>query len=143
MKKIVLVLMMCVLAVAANAKGKQPVAFEKVPQEVQAEFQKYFSTDSVQYITFEKELGQKMYTFVLSEGTKVKYNDKAVLRKIENKNGILTTLVPEKIMEYAQQTFPNATITEYVCGKSRKEIELNDNIELIFNKRDKFLRIED
>ena len=143
MRKIVLVLMMCVLAVAANAKGKQPVAFEKVPQAVQTEFQKHFKADQVQYITFEKALGQKLYTFVLSEGTKVKYNHKAVLRKVENKDGILKALVPEKIMQYAQKTFPNATITEYVFGKSRKEIELNNKIELIFTKRDKFLRIED
>lgn len=131
------------MSLTAFAKGKQPIAFDKVPQPVQTELQKYFTQDQVQYATFEKALGQKLYTFVLEDGTKIRYNHKAVLRKVENKNGILTTLVPEKIMEYANATFPKATITEYVCDKSRKEIELNNNMELIFNKRCKFLRIED
>lgn len=142
MKKL-LIFFMALMSLTAFAKGKQPIAFDKVPQPVQTELQKYFTQDQVQYATFEKALGQKLYTFVLEDGTKIKYNHKAVLRKIENKNGILTTLVPEKIMEYANATFPKATITEYVCDKSRKEIELNNNMELIFNKRCKFLRIED
>ncbi|MBR7154298.1 MAG: PepSY-like domain-containing protein [Paludibacteraceae bacterium] len=142
MKKL-LIFFMALMSLTAFAKGKQPIAFDKVPQPVQTELQKYFTQDQVQYATFEKALGQKLYTFVLEDGTKIRYNHKAVLRKIENKNGILTTLVPEKIMEYANATFPKATITEYVCDKSRKEIELNNNMELIFNKRCKFLRIED
>lgn len=138
-----LIFFMALMSLTAFAKGKQPIAFDKVPQPVQTELQKYFTQDQVQYATFEKALGQKLYTFVLEDGTKIRYNHKAVLRKVENKNGILTTLVPEKIMEYANATFPKATITEYVCDKSRKEIELNNNMELIFNKRCKFLRIED
>ena len=142
MKKL-LIFFMTLSCLTAFAKGKKPVPYEKVPQVVQTEFQKNFTPDQVQYVTFEKVLGQKLYTFVLAEGTKIKYNHKAVLRKVENKDGILTTLVPEKIMTYAKATFPKATITEYVCDKSRKEIELNNNIELIFNKRGKFLRIED
>ncbi len=142
MKKL-LIFFMALMSLTAFAKGKQPIAFDKVPQPVQTELQKYFTQDQVQYATFEKALGQKLYTFVLEDGTKIRYNHKAVLRKVENKNGILTTLVPEKIMEYANATFPKATITEYVCDKSRKEIELNNNMELIFNKRCKFLRIED
>ena len=142
MKKL-LIFFMALMSLTAFAKGKQPIAFDKVPQPVQTELQKYFTQDQVQYATFEKALGQKLYTFGLEDGTKIRYNHKAVLRKIENKNGILTTLVPEKIMEYANATFPKATITEYVCDKSRKEIELNNNMELIFNKRCKFLRIED
>lgn len=124
-------------------KGKQPVAFDQLPQTVQAEFNKSFTTDQVQYITYQKELDRRIYTFVLSEGTKVKYDNKAVLRKVENKDGIMETLVPEKIIEYAQKTFPNATITEYSHERSCQEIELNNSIELIFNKRCKFLRIED
>ena len=142
MKKL-LIFFMALMSLTAFAKGKQPIAFDKVPQPVQTELQKYFTQDQVQYATFEKAPGQKLYTFVLEDGTKIRYNHKAVLRKVENKNGILTTLVPEKIMEYANATFPKATITEYVCDKSRKEIELNNNMELIFNKRCKFLRIED
>ena len=142
MKKF-LIFFMTLMSLTAFAKGKKPVPFDQVPQPVQTELQKFYTEDQVQYVTFEKALGQKLYTFVLEDGTKIRYNHKAVLRKVENKNGILTTLVPEKIMEYANATFPKATITEYVCDKSRKEIELNNNMELIFSKSCKFLRIED
>lgn len=144
MKKITIIaLLMSVFTLSAFAKGKQPIAFEKVPQVVQTEFKKSFTTDQVQYVTTKKELGHRDYTFTLADGTKIKFDQKGRLRQVENKAGILTTLVPEKILEYARQTFPNAIITEYKCEKSRQEIELNDNMELIFSKRSKFLRIED
>lgn len=143
MKRIAFIALLSVLCLTAFAKGKKPVPYDKVPQAVLTELQQFYTPDQVQYVTYEKVLGQKLYTFVLAEGTKIRYNHKAVLRKVENKDGILTSLVPEKIMEYATATFPNATITEYVCDKSRKEIELNNSMELIFSKRCKFLRIED
>ena len=144
MKKITLIaLLISVFALGACARGKQPVAFENVPAAVQTEMQKTFSANQIQYITFAKELGYKMYTFMLADGTKLQFDHKGILRKISNKNGINETLVPENIMEYVRQTFPNATITEYQRERSRQEVELNNNLELIFNKRGKFLRIED
>ena len=95
MKRIAFIALLSVLCLTAFAKGKKPVPYDKVPQAVQTEYQKYFTPDQVQYVTFEKALGQKLYTFVLAEGTKIKYNHKAVLRKVENKDGVLTSLVPE------------------------------------------------
>ena len=144
MKKITLIaLLISVFALGACARGKQPVAFENVPQVVQTEMQKTYAPNQIQYITFQKELGRKIYTFVLGEGTKVKYDHKGILRKVDNKGGINETLVPEVIMEYVRKTFLNATITEYKYERSCQEVELNNSIELVFNKRGKFLRIED
>lgn len=144
MKKITLIaLLISVFALGANARGKQPVAFENIPEAVQTEMQKTFSVNQIQYITFAKELGYKMYTFMLADGTKLQFDHKAILRKISNKNGINETLVPENILEYVRKTFPNATITEYQREHSRQEVELNNNLDLVFNKRGKFLRIED
>ena len=142
MKKI-LIFFLTLMSLTAFAKGKQPIAFDKVPQPIQTMFLANYTADQVQYVTFEKVVGQQLYTFVLSEGTKVQYNQKALLCKVENKEGVLPALIPEKILEYAKSTFPNATITKYVCEKGYKEIELNNHMDLIFNKRDKFLRIED
>ena len=142
-KSLFLAALLCIMSLTISAKGKQPVAFENVPQPVQTEFQKLFTADQIQYITVEKVFRQRIYAFNLSDGTKISYNHKGLLRNVENWAGVNLQLIPEKILEYAQKTFPKATITEYTVDNAHLELELNDNMELIFSKRYKFLRIED
>ena len=63
--------------------------------------------------------------------------------EVKNEKGIRTSFVPEKILTYVQETFPNATITRYEAATGKKVVELNDEMELVFTKKGKFLRIED
>jgi len=145
MKKIALVaLLISVFAAGVSARGKQPIAFEKVPEVVQEEVQKYFLPLEIQLITVKKVAPRKFeYTFSMEDATQIKYSNKAVLLEVENEKGVLPVFIPEKILTYVLETFPNATITSYEAASGKKVIELNDEMVLVFNKKGKFLRIED
>ena len=146
MKKIALVaLLISAFAVGAFARGKQPIAFEKLPNVVQEEVQNYFLPLEIQLVTVKKVAPRKfVYTFTMEEGTQLKYTNKAVLLEVKNeKAGVTLALIPEKIQEYVRDIFPNATITKYEVAPSKKVVELNDEMTLIFTKRDKFVRIVD
>ena len=144
MKKITLIALLmsvCVLGVFAK-KGKQPIAFDKIPEVVQTEYQQFFTADQVQFITVEKVFGHMAYAFLLTDGTKLVFDERAGLHKAENKNGVLETLVPVKIVEYVHATFPNAIITSYKFEQMKQEVEINNDMELIFDKRGHFVRID-
>ncbi len=145
MKKIALVaLLISVFAAGVSARGKQPIAFEKVPEVVQEEVQKYFLPLEIQLITVKKVAPRKFeYTFSMEDATQIKYSNKAVLLEVENEKGVLPVFIPEKILTYVLETFPNATITSYEAASGKKVIELNDEMVLVFTKKGKFLRIED
>ena len=145
MKKIALVaLLISAFAAGVSARGKQPIAFEKVPEVVQEEVQKYFLPLEIQLITVKKVAPRKFeYTFSMEDATQIKYSNKAVLLEVENEKGVLPVFIPEKILTYVLETFPNATITSYEAASGKKVIELNDEMVLVFNKKGKFLRIED
>ena len=145
MKKIVLVaLLLSAFTAGVFARGKQPVTFEKVPTAVQEEVQKNFLPLDIQLITVKKVAPRKfVYDFTMEDATQIKYTNKAVLIEVENEKGIKTVFVPEKILTYVQETFPNATITNYEVSTGKKVVELNDEMELVFTKKGKFLRIED
>ncbi len=145
MKRIALVaLLISVFAVGGFARGKKPVAFENVPNALQEEVQKYFLPLEIQLVTVKKVAPRKYeYTFTMEEGTQLKYTNKAQLIEIENAKGVTLALVPEKIQAYVRDIFPNATITKYEVATGKKVVELNDEMELVFTKRDKFVRIED
>ena len=127
-----------------SARGKQPISFQKLPQNVQENVLANFAEDQIQLITSEKTM-PKHYKYVLNmaDGTKLECNNKAQLRKVSNKNGIKEVFVPENILTYVHETFPNATITEYKRESMKQEIELNDKMDLIFSKNGKFIRIDD
>jgi acyl-CoA synthetase (AMP-forming)/AMP-acid ligase II len=145
MKKIALVaLLISAFTAGVSARGKQPIAFEKVPEVVQEEVQKYFLPLEIQLITVKKVAPRKFeYTFSMEDATQIKYSNKAVLLEVENEKGVLPVFIPEKILTYVLETFPNATITSYEAASGKKVIELNDEMVLVFNKKGKFLRIED
>ena len=145
MKKITLVaLLLSAFTLGVFARGKQPIVFDKLPAAVQEEVQKNFTPADVQLITCKKVAPRKFeYAFTINDGTELKYSNKAQLIKVENEKGIKLVFVPEKIQTYVQETFPNATITEYEVDLNKKVIELNDEMTLVFTKKDKFLRIED
>ena len=145
MKRFSLVtLLLCVLSLTAFARrGKQPIAFTALPQNVQTEVLKNFMEDQVQIITSEKKVGRKEYEFMMADETVIMYDNKAQLRKVKNPQGIKDLFVPENILQYVQKTFPNATITKYSHDRLKQEVELNDKMELVFNNWGTFLRIED
>ena len=145
MKRIALVaLLISAFTAGVFARGKQPIAFEKVPTAIQEEVQKNFLPLEVQLVTVKKVAPRKyVYTFSMEDATQLKYSNKAVLLEVDNKDGITLALVPEKIQEYIRDMFPNATITKYEVDLGKKVIELNNEMTLVFTKRDKFLRIED
>ena len=144
MKRIVFVALLSALSLSGFARGKQPITFQKLPQAVQEAVLANFEQSEVQLITSEKIMPKHYkYVFNMADGTKMEYNNKAVLRKVTNKKGIKEVFVPENICTYVHETFPNATITEYKRETMKQQIELNDKMDLIFSSKGKFIRIDD
>ena len=144
MKKITLLaLLVSAFTLGVFARGKQPVAFNKLPEAVKTEIKKNFTEDQIQFITAKKE-GRKRfeYTFIMVDNTKLVCDTKAQLRSIESQKGVMDVFIPEKILSYVQTTFPNTTITEYKRENGCQKVELNDKMLLLFNKKGKFLRID-
>ena len=145
MKRISLIaLLVTVLCSMACARGKQPIAFTKLPQAIQDSVLAHFTADQVQLATCEKTMPKHFeYELRIADGTKIEYNQSAQLMKVSNKAGIQTAYIPEKVLTYITETFPNSVITEYKVSPMKKAVELNDDIELVFDKHGKFLRIDD
>ena len=143
MKKITLIaLFVSAFTLSACARGKQPVAFQNLPEMVKSAVLKNYSDSLVQYITWEKSIGKDEYEFLLQDGTKLEYYENGQLHKIKCINGIPDVLVPEPILRYVRGTFPNAVITEFKSESWSQKVELNNEMDLIFNRRGDFLRID-
>ena len=144
MKRIAIIVLLAVACVtAAMAKGKEPVAFSDVPVKAKNAFLKIYTDNDVLLSTKEKKVGRKDYTFILVDDTKITYDDKGVLREVQNTFGVRDTLLPGAIVKYVAKTLPNATVTKYFYERSKQEVVMNDQMKLVFDRKGKFLRLED
>ena len=80
---------------------------------------------------------------MMADGTKLEYDKRAQLRKIKKLEGVDEKFLPKVIVEYIKATLPNAIVTEYKREGMSQKVELSDKMELVFNRKGKFLRIED
>lgn len=144
MKKITFVaLLMSIFCLSACAKGKQPIAFNKTPKAVQTAALKNYTTDQILFITKDRELGKDEYEFSLADGTKIEFYENGQLHKVKSREGVMDVFIPQEILKYVLATFPNSVITEYKCERWKQQIEINNDTDLIFSRKGKFLRIED
>jgi hypothetical protein len=52
-------------------------------------------------------------------------------------------IVPEVIMSFISLRYPNLFVVEYVIDYRHQTVELNNEIELIFDREGHFLRMDD
>jgi hypothetical protein len=144
MKRVTLVVtLLCALTFSACAHGKQPIAFNNLPNSVQQEVLKCFTQDQVQFITIEKEFSHNEYEFVLTNGVQLEFDENAKLLKAESKLGLPEKLINPQIVAYIKAHFPQAIITEYSYDKWEQDVELNNEIDLVFDSKNNFKHIDD
>jgi len=86
------------------------------------------------------------YEVLLSDGTKVEFNKKSEWKQIDcehSATAVPAGLVPEQIATYAKNNFAGQAITKIKKERKGWEIELNNNLEVKFNKNFKVTEIDD
>ena len=143
MKKLTLMaLLLGLFCLTAGAKGKQPIAIEKLPRAVKAAAMQHYTPDQILFITMEKQVGKDEYEFSLADGTKVEFYENGQLHKIKSQQGVPDAFIPENMLQYIKATFPNSIVKEYKNDRMMKKLEINHDVDLVFNRRGKFLRID-
>lgn len=79
------------------------------------------------------------FDVMLSDNTKLEFNRKVEWKEIDCEHSTIYTvvpsaLVPQQITDYVSQNYPNNTIVKISKGSRDWDIELNNDIEIEFNK---------
>lgn len=114
---------------------------QQLPKSITQFIQKNFSGKTLSKITQEKKLGKTEYEIHLDNGTKLEFNN-TTINEIESSERIPDALIPKNILAYVNKNYPQNFITEWKLSYSKHKIELNDGVELEFDKNQKFLRID-
>jgi hypothetical protein len=137
MKK-VLVLLLSVMALNVYAFTDRPVTYAQLPQKVQQFITKHFS--GVQFLSATVDDDYEVY---LANGTKLEFTLQGEWKEVKCVGGVPAAIIPPAISKYVKANFANATIVKIDKKYSGYEVELNNDMELKFDKNGNFLSYDD
>lgn len=119
------------------------IGFEQLPAKAQETVKTYFSIDNISYVKSDKELTHTEYEVIFVDGSSIEFNTAGDVEKVDCKlNQVPDGLVPAPILTYVQTNFAKNFITEYKKDGRKHEVELNNGLDLVFNKNLQFVGID-
>jgi len=131
-------------SMGANAQDKL-IDLGQLPKQAQNFIKTYSSKLSVAYVKLEDELfSKKSYEVKMNDGSEFEFDKNGEWKEIDMKRkSIPLSLIPQAIKEYVEKSFPKNNIVKLSRSSSKYEIELSNGLDLVFNSKCKFLRIDD
>ena len=139
MKK-VLALLLCVMALNVFAGPDRPVTFAQLPQKAQQFITKHFS--GIDFLSGKQDYGE--YEVYLSDGTEIDFTATGDWKDVDcHTRAVPAAIVPAAITKYVKTQFPNNIIVKISKKYAGYEVELNNDMELKFDKNGNFQYIDD
>lgn len=105
----------------------------------------YFIKPEISHIKIENEILQaKKYEVLLTDRTEINFDSKGNWIEVDcQKSAVPSALIPVSVKEYVKKNFPRETITKIERERNGVEVELSNDCSLKFNKKGKFVSMDD
>lgn len=146
MKKIVTGLLVAAVALTANdAHAQKILQLNQLPQTAQAFIQKHFDAKNVAHVIEEDEFfSSKEYKVALADGTQIEFDSKGNWTEIDSDvQPVPQSIIPNNIRQYISKSFPNNQVVQISRSSRKYDVELASGIDLEFDSKGKFKRIDD
>ena len=146
MKKVLSILVLALVAVQFAFAGDVITQDTKqLPLTARNFINQYFSKPHISHIKIESEILQtKKYEVLLTDRTEKDFDKKGNWLEVDcKKSAVPEALIPVPVKEYVKANFPREIITKIERGRTGVEIELGNDYSLKFNKKGKFVSMDD
>lgn len=144
MKKSILSALLVLTTCFTACANEKVIPYLEMPLPAQRLIEAHFSKADVSLVMMDRELLRTEYEVRLNDGTKVEFDGDGELTKIDcGAKAVPEALIPELVRQYVKANFPNAFITEWGKDDRGWKAELSNGLDLEFNSKYEFLRIDD
>ncbi|MDP5201177.1 PepSY-like domain-containing protein [Flavobacterium sp. DG2-3] len=127
---------------SANAQ-KTVIKKEALPANAQAFLKTHFGSKKPTYILEDKEILSTEYQVKFNNEIEIEFDKKGNWKEVDGKNtAIPKSIVPKKIASYIKTNFPKEKVTKIEIGSSGYETKLTNGLELKFNLKENFVKID-
>lgn len=125
-----------------NCEEETVITVQELPTEINSFVENHFENSTISYaekVRFEDE----KYKITLSTGYKISFNKKNEMIKISGNSQVPNSVIPEQILDYVNSNFSSNYIEEWKKEKKNHEVKLDNDLELVFDKNEQFLKMDD
>ncbi len=145
MKKIIVSLAALIMASgAAFADNDKPITVDQLPATAKQFISDYFPDAKVSYAKIDKEIFDKNYEVVFTNGNKVEFNAKGEWKDVSCKfTQVPEGITPQQINSYVATNYQDTKIVEISRDKRDYEVQLSNGLELTFDLKFNLIEIDD
>lgn len=141
MKKLTLIAATILLCLTACAR-EEPIALANLPNQAQSLINTYFADLPVALTKVDHEGLQKIYKVIFTTGGSIEFNHNGEWTEIEISTGVPMALIPEAIVDYLKANYPTQIVVKIDRDIYDYELQLDNGVELTFNKKYQLIDIE-
>lgn len=121
------------------------ISQNQLPKTAQTFLSNYFGDTQVANAVKEKGIRKTEYEVYLNDGSKLEFDGDGNWKEVESKTRSLSDMsfIPQNIREYAAKNFPTYPIKKVEKSSRKYEVKLTNGLELEFDLKGNFLRIDD
>ena len=130
---------------ACNHEDKKVIQFGELPQAAQTFVNTHFADKQVSIVYHDTELADKDYEVIFTDGANIDFSKKGEWTEVEDRdtNGVPTAIMLQGIVDYVSNNFAGQYVVQLGKERSNYEVELNNGVEMVFDKEGQFLRYDD
>lgn len=132
------------IGISSNAQ-ESIITKNELPKTAQKFVSDYFAKSTIDYVKMDKETFSTDYKVKFTDGSEIEFDSKGEWTEIDgNKTVIPTGFIQKSILTYVKEKFPNTQIVKIEKGRfGKQEVKLSNGLELEFNSKGEFKRIDD
>lgn len=143
MKRLSITLLAMTFLMASCNANDIPVKLSDIPKKAQAFITEHFAGYEVAYVMQDNDIAGTEYEVKFTNGDEVSFDEDGEWENIDCEfSEVPSSVVPMKILEYVGANFSKMKITSLEKG-NRYEVELNNDLDLLFNLKFEFIKIDD
>ena len=139
MKKLFIILLGLV-SMNVFAANDKPISYDQLPKKAQQFLTQHFS--GAEFLS--AVLDDGVYEVNLTNGVEVDFNSQGNWKKVDCHNtAVPAAIIPAAITKYVKAKFPKNIIVKIEKKLNGFDVELDNDLDLKFDKNGNFLRIDD
>ncbi len=140
--KLTTALLTLLIAEVATAQ-EQVITFAELPAKAQTFVKDYFSQNQATSVYKDTEFLSAEYNVYFDNGTEIEFDDKGEWKEVKSRTeGVPSNIIPTGISQHVQKQFPNTFVKEIKKKRYGYEVEISNGLDLEFNTKGQFLRID-
>lgn len=130
---------------SCHQEDKKAIQFGELPQAAQTFVNTHFADKQVSIVYHDTELTDKDYEVFFTDGANIDFSKKGEWTEVEDRDadGVPTAIMLQGIVDYVATNFASQYVVQLGKERSNYEVELNNGVEMVFDKDGQFVRYDD